>query len=225
MLQTGGGGCANAGRIKIFLTALKFSRSPELFMVWGGPFRGKFDAGMEMSRKIAGSDFGEAAPQELQLLGKNSAAAMSSGWSQVGMVITILAKSEKWHEWQGTRQRHKADTVCRGLMARSRGFGTKRKNTMKLHVENIPALANKEALAKWFERAGLRVESIELIRDKASCGGAMVKIEGEKFPSKALRHLNVCAFWGRYLEIRKADREMKGDWHHRSDPWANGLAA
>ena len=180
---------------------------------------------MEPNRKIRQPDFEQAVPQELQLLEKNGMPATSSGWSRVGVVFKLLAKSGRWHEWQGARQRHEAVTVYQGLMACSRESGRKRKNTMRLHVGNIPPLANEEALAKWFERAGLRVESIEFIQDEASCGGAIVKIEGERFPSKALRHLNVCAFWGRYLEVRKADREMNGNWRHRSDPWANGLAA
>ena len=96
---------------------------------------------------------------------------------------------------------------------------------MRLYVENIPPLANEEALTQWLERAGLRVEAIELVRNEDSRGCARVEIEGERFPSKALRHLNSCAFWGRHLEVHKADRETGGDWPHRASSWTHWRAA
>lgn len=77
---------------------------------------------------------------------------------------------------------------------------------MRLFVGNIPRLANEEALEKWFARAGLRVEAIHLVRENESRGYAWVEILDDEFPSKALRHLNSCAFWGHPLVVQEADR-------------------
>lgn len=158
-------------------------------------------------------------------MGKEAFRAKSFGWSRVGKVLTLLARGERLRPSQDARENHVEVTDGRGLVTCSCECGRKRKDTMRLYVENIPPLANEEALTRWFERAGLRVEAIEFIRDRASRGCAYVKIEGEKFPSKVLRHLNVCTFWGRFLDVRKADRETDGDWRYRLDSWDNWLAA
>lgn len=78
---------------------------------------------------------------------------------------------------------------------------------MKLYVGNIPRLANAEALEKWFARAGLRVEAVNLMQEgesEAAQGFAWVKIADEEFPPKALRHLTSCTFWGRPLVVQRA---------------------
>lgn len=91
---------------------------------------------------------------------------------------------------------------------------------MKLYVGNIPRLANEEALEKWFARAGFSVEAIHMVRENESRGYAWVEIPGEGFPSKALRHLNVCTFWGRPLVVQEADRRP-GNGSGRG-PWLLG---
>ena len=183
------------------------------------------DPGMELIGKIRESAFGVPARRELRLLGKESMPARSSGWNQVGMVFTSLAKGENWYAWKEACRKGETVADDRGLETRSREFTRMGKYTMRLYVENIPPLANEEALTKWFERSGLRVESMEFIQGEASRRCARVKIESEKFPSKALRHLSGCTFWGRYLEVRNANCETKGNLRHRSDPWAKLLAA
>lgn len=85
---------------------------------------------------------------------------------------------------------------------------------MKLYVGNIPRLANEAALAKWFERVGLRVESIRVVQ-KDEPGAvrrfAWVKIADEVFPPNALRHLKQCTFWGQPLAVRKVSPGMARD--------------
>ncbi len=78
---------------------------------------------------------------------------------------------------------------------------------MKLYVGNIPRLANEEALFQWFTRAGVRVKTMELIGESNSVRYARVEIENDEFPSRVLRHLSGCAFWGHRLVVQKASRE------------------
>lgn len=80
---------------------------------------------------------------------------------------------------------------------------------MKLYVGNIPRLANEEALTAWFARAGVRVESIDLLEEQDSQRCAWVKITGEGLPSKALQHLNYSTFWGRHLVVRKGESRSR----------------
>lgn len=74
---------------------------------------------------------------------------------------------------------------------------------MWLHVGNIPRLANEEALAKWFEHAGVAVKTVELEHENDDCRNALVETQNDGFPFKALRHLKSVAFWGRFLVIQK----------------------
>ena len=96
---------------------------------------------------------------------------------------------------------------------------------MRLYVGNIPRLANEAALTKWFAGAGFRVEAIHLVRDDETRGYAWVKIADDRFPPKALRHLNGCAFWGRRLVVQKANRGTDSGFGHEADSWANREAA
>lgn len=99
---------------------------------------------------------------------------------------------------------------------------------MKLYVGNIPQLADEEALAKWFARAGFRVESIHLAREGETGVGrgfAWVNISDEMFPPKGLRHLKGCTFWGRPLVIQKANRWSEGDSTGVLGSWVNSSAA
>lgn len=99
---------------------------------------------------------------------------------------------------------------------------------MKLYVGNIPQLADEEALAKWFARAGFRVESIDLARDGAkgvNRGFAWVKISDEVFPPKGLRHLKVCTFWGRSLVVERTNRWGERNSFNVPDSWAGSSAA
>lgn len=99
---------------------------------------------------------------------------------------------------------------------------------MKLYVGNIPQLADEEALAKWFVRAGFRVEAIYLARDGiagVSRGFAWVQISDEVFPPKGLRHLKVCTFWGRPLVVQKTNRWGEANPADVAGSWANSSAA
>lgn len=99
---------------------------------------------------------------------------------------------------------------------------------MKLYVGNIPQLADEEALAKWFARAGFRVEAIYLAREgeaRVNRGFAWVKISDDVFPPRGLRHLKVCTFWGRPLVVQKTNRWGERSSNSMSDSWANSSAA
>lgn len=99
---------------------------------------------------------------------------------------------------------------------------------MRLYVGNIPQLADEEALAKWFERIGIRVESIRLVRKEeagAIRGFAWVIIADEVFPPKALRHLKQCTFWGQPLAVRKLHSGAEGDSSSGVGAWVNPSAA
>ena len=78
---------------------------------------------------------------------------------------------------------------------------------MKLYVGNIPRLANEEALSKWFERAGLPLKTIDLASENEDRRFAWVETQNDSFPFKGLRHLNIVAFWGQFLVVRKARPE------------------
>jgi len=99
---------------------------------------------------------------------------------------------------------------------------------MKLYVGNIPRLADEESLAKWFERIGLRVESIQMV-GKDEPGAirkfAWVRIAEEVFPPKALRHLRQCMFWGQPLAVRKVNPGTARDSSSRSEASVNPTAA
>ena len=79
---------------------------------------------------------------------------------------------------------------------------------MKLYVGNIPRLANEEALSKWFEHAGLPLKTIDLASKDEDRRFAWVETQNDGFPLKGLRHLSIVAFWGQFLVVRKAGREL-----------------
>ena len=54
-----------------------------------------------------------------------------------------------------------------------------------------------------------------------SGGHAQTKIENEGFPSRALRHLSFCAFWGQHLVIQEANRLAGSE----ADRWVSLEAA
>lgn len=99
---------------------------------------------------------------------------------------------------------------------------------MRLYVGNIPRLADEEALTKWFERVGIRVESVRLMRQEERGtirGFAWVKIADEAFPPKALRHLNQCTFWGQHLSVRKMHSETERESGTPAGAWVKPSAA
>lgn len=99
---------------------------------------------------------------------------------------------------------------------------------MRLYVGNIPRLADEEALAKWFERVGIRVESIRLVRkdERGSIRGfAWVKIADEVFPPNAFRHLKHCTFWGQSLAVRRMHSGAASDSSGGVGTWVNSRAA
>jgi hypothetical protein len=83
-----------------------------------------------------------------------------------------------------------------------------RRVVMKLYVGNIPRLANEDALRKWFERAGLPLKTIDLASKDEDHRFAWVETQNDGFPLKSLRHLSIVAFWGQFLVVRKAGREL-----------------
>ena len=81
---------------------------------------------------------------------------------------------------------------------------------MNLYVGNIPSLANEDALFQWFTGGRVRVKTMELIGESDSVRNVRVEIENEEFPSRVLRHLNGCVFWGHRLVVQKINRETGG---------------
>ena len=84
---------------------------------------------------------------------------------------------------------------------------------MKLYVGNVPYQATEAELQDWFSQAGVRVDHVDVIRDRFSGeprGFAFAEINNDEDAARAIQSCNGRDFQGRTLVVNEARPPREG---------------